>query len=139
MNKVLAGVGVAGVLLAGGINLALAEDAKKDAAPSPAVIEQMDLANKLIALGDARKDPLLLIVAAKLQKSLGAESASAPAQSGATDDVLDRAKKLSAGRKDLVGIADDVAAAKSKSGEYRGYTSSEISRGYGSGTYYVGH
>lgn len=45
-------------------SLAFAEEAKS-AALSPAVIEQMDVANKLIALGDARKDPLLLIVAAK--------------------------------------------------------------------------
>lgn len=95
--------------------LAFAEEAKK-AAPSlsPAVIEQMDVANKLIALGDARKDPLLLIVAAKLQKSFGAEAAGAPTQSVDTKEVLERAKKLSAGNKELIGIADDVAAQKSK-------------------------
>jgi hypothetical protein len=116
MKKMLTGVCLTSVLLASGINLALAEEAKKDMGPSPAVIEQMDVANKLIALGDARKDPLLLIVAAKLQKTLGAEAASTPTQSTATNDVLDRAKKLSAGRKDLTGIADDVAAQKTKGG-----------------------
>ena len=48
----------------------LAEDG-----PSAATIEQLALANKLIALGDARKDPVLLIAAAKLQKSLSTEAA----------------------------------------------------------------
>jgi hypothetical protein len=114
MKKVLAGIGMTGVLLVGGINLALAEEAKKDALPSPAVIEQVDIVNKLIALGDARKDSVLLIAAAKLQKSLGAEAASTPTQSTATTDVLERAKQFASGRKDIIGIADDVAAQKSK-------------------------
>jgi hypothetical protein len=116
MNKMLTGICMTGVLAVSSINLAFAEEAKKDGALSPAVVEQLDVANKLIALGDARKDPLLLIVAAKLQKTLGAEAASTPTQSTATNDVLSRAKKLSNGRKDLTGIADDVAAAKTKGG-----------------------
>ena len=116
MKKILTGVCMTGILAVSSVNLAFAEDAKKDGALSPAVVEQLDVANKLIALGDARKDPLLLIAAAKLQKNLGAEAASTPTQSTATNDVLDRAKKLSAGRKDLTGIADDVAAAKTKGG-----------------------
>lgn len=140
MMKKLVSVVVGSVLVVS-TGLAFAEGAKESApGVSPAVIEQMDIANKLIALGDARKDPLLLIVAAKLQKNFGAEAASTPTQSTATDEVLERAKKLSAGRKDLTGIADDVAAAKSKvySG-YTGYTSSETSRGYGNGSYRGGY
>lgn len=92
------------------------EDKATEAGLTPAVVEQMDVANKLIALGDARKDPVLLIAAAKLQKSLSAVAAGTPAQSTATNDVLDRAKKLAAGRKDLIGLADDVAAEKTKGG-----------------------
>lgn len=113
MMKKLVSVVVGGVFVVSA-GLAFAEE--KTAAPSlsPAVIEQMDLANKLIALGDARKDPLLLIVAAKLQKNFGAEAAGAPTQSVDTKEVLERAKKLSAGNKELIGIADDVAAQKSK-------------------------
>lgn len=114
MMKKLVSVVVGGMFVMNAC-LALAEDAKKaEQEPSPAVIEQMDIANKLIALGDARKDPLLLIVAAKLQKSFGAEAASTPTQSADTKAVLERAKKLSAGNKELIGIADDVAAQKSK-------------------------
>jgi hypothetical protein len=108
---------VVGTLLVLNTGISFAEEAKKaEQGPSPAVIEQIDIANKLIALGDARKDPLLLIAAAKIQKSLGAEAASTPTQSTSTADVLERAKKLSSGRNDLTGIADDVAAQKSKGG-----------------------
>jgi|CXWL01.1.fsa_nt_gi hypothetical protein len=88
--------------------------ADEDKGPSPAVIEQLNVVNKLIALGDARKDPLLLLAAASLQKSMGAEVVSAPMKSTAPEDVLDRAKTLAAGRKDLIAIADDMAAVKSK-------------------------
>lgn len=112
--KKLVGVVTGGLLLLNA-GMSFAEEAKKtEQGPSPAVIEQVDIVNKLIALGDARKDPILLIAAAKLQKSLGAEAASTPTQSTAISDVLARAKKLSAGRKDIEGIADDVAAQKSK-------------------------
>jgi hypothetical protein len=115
-SKLVTIVGWLLVLYAG---MSFAEEAKKvDQSPSPSVIEQMDLANKLIALGDARKDPLLLIAAAKLQKNLSAEAASNPTESTATEDVLERAKKLASGRKDLAGIADDVVAQKNKGGYF---------------------
>ncbi len=104
-------------VLAINIGAAFADEGKTaEGGLTPAVVEQMDVANKLIALGDARKDPILLIAAAKLQKSLSTEAAGSPAQSTATNDVLDRAKKLATGRKDLIGLADDVAAEKTKGG-----------------------
>lgn len=115
MKLKMMSVGMAGLLLAGGVDMVWADEAKQGSGLTPEVVEQLAVANKLIALGDARKDPLLLIAAAKLQKSLGAEAVSSPSQSRATGDVLERAKKLAVGRKDLIGIADDVAAAKSKS------------------------
>ena len=108
---------LAGGLLAMNMGVAFSGEGKPaEAGLTPAVVEQLDVANKLIALGDARKDPILLIAAAKLQKSLNPEAAGNPAQSTATNDVLDRAKKLASGRKDLIGLADDVAAQKSKGG-----------------------
>lgn len=91
-----------------------------DSAPAltPAAIEQMNLANQLIALGEARKDPLLLIVAAKIQKSLGAEAPALPKDSTESKTLLDNARKYAAGRKDLIGLVDDVAAEKSKDCTY---------------------
>ena len=108
------------LLMAGSLALMMniatcqAEESKAAPALTPAAIEQMDLANKLIALGEARKDPLMLIVAAKLQKSLGMETAGLPKQGMETKTLLETAKKYAAGRKDLMGLADDVAAEKSK-------------------------
>ncbi len=108
---------LAGSVLVMNLGVALAAEEKPvEGGLTPAVVEQIDVANKLIALGDARKDPVLLIAAAKLQKSLSAEAAGSPAESTATNAVLERAKKLAAGRKDLIGLADDVAAQKTKGG-----------------------
>lgn len=107
------------VLAASVLNLGVAfaaEEKPAEGGLTPAVVEQMDVANKLIALGDARKDPVLLIAAARLQKSLSAEAAGNPTESTAPNAVLERAKKLAAGRKDLIGLADDVAAQKTKGG-----------------------
>ncbi len=102
------------------MNIATCRADEGKAAPvlTPAAIEQMDLANKLIALGEARKDPLMLIVAAKLQKTLGQEMATLPKQGMETSAVLESARKYAAGRKDLIGLADDVAAEKSKDCTY---------------------
>ena len=107
----LASVVVAGAL-ALGAGMAQAQDA---GAMTPAMVEQLNLAHKLIALGEARKDPVLLLAAASLQKSLGAaEGATLPAKSMAADDVLARAKAYSVGRPDLIGVADELGSVKSK-------------------------
>ena len=53
-------------MLAVNAGAVLAQDEK---GLSPAVVQQLDLINRLVALGDARKDPLLLLAAASIQKS----------------------------------------------------------------------
>ena len=96
---------------------ALAQDEK---ALSPAVVQQLDLINRLVALGDARKDPLLLLAAASIQKSLGTDAAATlPSQSTAPDAILARAKAFSIGRKDLMDLAEDVGATKAKGASWR--------------------
>ena len=96
---------------------ALAQDEK---ALSPAVVQQLDLINRLVALGDARKDPLLLLAAASIQKSLGTDAAATlPSQSTAPDAILARAKAFSIGRKDMMDLAEDVGATKAKGASWR--------------------
>ncbi len=124
MNDMLRNMCKTAVLAMGSLGLLMnvticqAGESPAERVLSPAAIEQMDLANKLIALGEARKDPLMLIVAAKLQKTLGQEMASLPKQGMETSAVLESARKYAAGRKDLIGLADDVAAEKSKDCTY---------------------
>jgi hypothetical protein len=93
--------------------------AQAAAGPTAAEVVQLDLVNKLIALGDARKDPLLLLAAASLQKSLGSDGITLPAKSTAPADVLDRAKALAAGRKDLLGLADELTTVAPKGPSWR--------------------
>ena len=95
---------------------ALAQDEK---GLSPAVVQQLDLINRLVALGDARKDPILLLAAASIQKSLGTDVETLPTKSTAPDDILARAKALSVGRKDLLTMADDIGGTKAKGGSWR--------------------
>ena len=104
-------------MLAVNAGAVLAQDEK---ALSPAVVQQLDLINRLVALGDARKDPLLLLAAASIQKSLGTDAAvTLPSQSTAPDAILARAKAFSIGRKDLMDLAEDVGATKAKGASWR--------------------
>lgn len=86
---------------------------------SPAVVQQLDLINRLVALGDARKDPVLLLAAASIQKNLGTSTETLPAKSTAPDEIMARAKALSVGRKDLLDLADDLGATKAKGASWR--------------------
>jgi hypothetical protein len=99
-------------------------DVAKATATSPAVqaVETVRTADALAKYGDAKKDPLALIQAAKMKKEVG-EQALTLTRKGAgeagkkaskaadysVDGMLARAKALAAGRADLVALADDVA------------------------------
>ncbi len=109
MTKQLLSI-LTGVVLALTAGTALAEDT-----PSAGLIEQVALANRLIALGDARKDPLLLIAAARIQKGLDNQAIALPVADASIRSVLDRARHYAGKRKDLIGLADDIAAQKTKS------------------------
>ena len=93
--------------------------AQEEKGLSPAVVQQLDLINRLLALGDARKDPILLLAAASIQKSLGTDAEKLPAKSTAPDEMLARAKAMSVGRKDLLTMVDDMDATKAKGASWR--------------------
>ena len=109
------------VTLAAGLALAhaghaLARDAK---ALTPAMVQQLDLVNRLVALGDAQQDPVLLLAAASLQKSLGSDAAALPSQSTSPDELVARAKALAGGRADILALVEQVSAAKPKGASWR--------------------
>lgn len=113
MSRLTTGLSILAFALT--LSTAQAEEPAATAAPiSPAAVEQIVLAQKLAAIGAARKDPLLLLAAAQLRASLDA----APVPAGDTfeslDDMLATARELAAGREDIIGIADDIAAGSSR-------------------------
>ena len=91
---------------------ALADDHQK--VLSPAALEQVNIANKLVALGGAKRDALLLIAAAHLRANITDDAVGVPQSVPSTADVLAEAKKYAAGRQDYLGMIEDIAAAKSK-------------------------
>lgn len=107
-------LGLASLLLLAGMGNALAEttEAHQETA---AAIEQANLINKLIAYGDARHDPILLLAAAKLQKALSGATVPTSTESSKNEDVLQRAKKAANGSKEIAALADDIKASKAKS------------------------
>ena len=109
------------VTLAAGLALAhaghaLAQDTK---ALTPAMVQQLDLVNRLVALGDAQRDPVLLLAAASLQKSLGSDAVSLPTQSTSPDELVARAKALAGGRAEILALVEQVSAAKPKGASWR--------------------
>jgi hypothetical protein len=115
MNTRLLTLALAGALTLG-TGSTLAQE-KRDL--SPALVQQLALINRLVALGDERRDPLLLLAAASLQKSLGLGQDALPTQSTDPDDVLARAKALAAGRPELQNVVDDLSSTKAKGTAWR--------------------
>jgi hypothetical protein len=115
---------LAAVLLFASVNLAMAEEntAGAQASAQAAATEQANLINKLIAYGDARHDAVLLLAAAKLQRTLSDTVVPASTQSIKTEDVLERAKLAAKGNKEIAGFADDIKSSKTK--DYYGTSSS---------------
>lgn len=111
-----------------------AQDGKKGAnlgkpaaaTQSALAVESLAAARTLVRYGDANKDPLALITAAKIMREVGSTDSKAERSGGkagaaknkpdnsASDAVLARAKALAGGRADLVALADDVAKAGSR-------------------------
>jgi len=138
MKKSIMAAAVA-LTMASGASMALAASADNigpgGKSAQTEAVAQVSMAQSLVAYGDANKDAMSLIVAAKILKANpthaaggtksteGKEGKSGKKSGAAVDNsvaaVLSRAKQYAAGRKDLIAIADDVAAASSK-GRVRG-------------------
>lgn len=103
-------------------------DTKPPITAAGAAVEARALAGQLVAYGDQAKDPLALIVAAKILKSsdpqptdLKKDGDAVPKDAKKEGDnkheagaILARAKALAAGRQDLLALATDVEAMTAK-------------------------
>jgi hypothetical protein len=93
----------------------------KTRSESASAVEAVAAAEGMVRYGDAAKDPLALIAAAKVLKNVGAKDSTAERVGGKAGDaknkpdtmsveaILTRAKALANGRQDIVAMADDVA------------------------------
>ena len=93
--------------------------------PSAAAVADVALARQLARLGEQRKDPVLLIAAARLlqesagkvtspekpESSTGDGASTKPAVDTSAAALLASAKKLAGGRADLIALVDETAAA----------------------------
>ena len=100
------------------------------AAPTTAssAVETARTASALARYGDANKDPLALITAAKLLASAGSRESDAKQiqgqpgaakgkpELGTVEAILARARALAAGRPDLIALADDIAKSRGAAG-----------------------
>ena len=99
------------------------------AASSAAAVDALHTAELLARYGDANKDPLALIEAARIVKDAGATTDSKAKQTAgkpgdaknkpdtmSVASLVERAKALAGGRADLIALADDVSKSSSRGG-----------------------
>jgi len=120
---VSSGMALAEAKKASGPNIDNKAEAKSD--PTANAVSMTVIADQLARYGDEKKDPLALIVAARLKKEAGGTEEARKketkggkdeqAKSGAdmsADALLGRAKKLAGERKDIVALADETAGTR---------------------------
>ncbi len=81
---------------------------------SPAAMEQLVLANKLAALGEARQDPVLLMAAVRLRQGLSDDVVGLAGEGTATSDLIAKAKALAGDDKTAAAMADGLSAMSSR-------------------------
>jgi hypothetical protein len=88
-------------------------------------------AERLASYGDEKKDPLALILAARMKQEVGetpverekenkgekGEATKSPKRDTSVQGLLERAKKLAQGRKDIVALADEVGKSGTRGAE----------------------
>lgn len=104
--------GLLAVTLAGP-SMALAQDkpAQGGQALTPGIVEQLDVVSKLTNYGIERKDPLLLLAAARLATTVAPEAAASADALGA-DALIAKAREI--GGAGIDALADAVASESSR-------------------------
>jgi hypothetical protein len=94
-------------------------------------VSMLATAERLASYGDEKKDPLALILAARMKQEVGespvkrekenkgekGEPPKSPKRDTSVQGLLERAKKLAQGRKDIVALADEVAKSGTRGAE----------------------
>lgn len=133
LNSVASAIGIA--VLALGVSMAHAADDKKKGSnqgkagtqtESSTAMQGVAAAQALVRYGDATKDPLALITAAKILRDVGGSDSKAQRTGGKAGDdknkpdatavpaILERAKGMAAGRADLLAMVEDLSKAATR-------------------------
>lgn len=104
------------ILLAGAFTISLMTLAvAQDAAPTPSVLEQISMSEKLLALGKERKDAVLILAAIRLRSDLQDGPLPAPADEiTSREDAFAAAMEASAGDPALNELVKDIEASQSR-------------------------
>ncbi len=101
---------------------------KRGTSPQADAVARAALADQLARYGDANKDSLALITAARILQQVSAQETKAdkkseggdakaggkPARDPSVTAMLDRAKQYAGGRKDIIAMADEAAKSSSR-------------------------
>ena len=109
VSKLLA----AALLTSGILGFGPAAIAQDKPALTPGIVEQLDLASTLANYGLERKDPLLLLAAARLMKTITPDGAPSASALGA-DELIEKAKEIAGPDSEIEALADDIAAESSR-------------------------
>jgi hypothetical protein len=88
--------------------------AAQDATMTVTQLADIATAERLIALGEARGEPLLILAALRLRATMGGAEPEGVAGMMEDEAALARARELAGGDEALTGLIDDVAAAGSR-------------------------
>ncbi len=131
-----------------------ADPARGDATPALTAVETARTAHQLVRYGDASKDPLALITAARMLRETGARPGdSRPERSRANDKgkadkpasdarfsveaILARARTLAGSRTDLLALVDDVAGSTVRGAASGPWRWTEVVNGGATDTYRI--
>ncbi len=101
---------IAGVLSLSSVLAVHAEEADL----TPVTMAQITMSEQLMALGQARGEPVLILAAVRLRATLDGASAAPSAEFTTQEAMIAAAKKLAEGDDALTGVIEDVAAQSSR-------------------------
>jgi len=109
-----------GAVLAAMAFMALPATAQQSNAVTPSMLEQLTIADKLIAYGTERKDPILILAAVQLRANLADGGAQAGAATS-TEDALKLAAELGASSAAIKQLVEEIQSTGSRGWDSSGY------------------
>lgn len=88
---------------------------------TPAASEQVMMAERLAALAEARKDPLLMLAALRMRASLDDTAMPVPQGFSSTEELTARARALAEGDDAMTALLADVEAEAGRGWDNAGY------------------